>query len=606
MKKINFLFSFMMIFALLFAGCSEDDEVSSEALLPSMLKYAETGNAYQGKALETPRPLIQSTSIPIFSIESGSASEGGEYIDGVFEIADSTGVITLPEGNPLIAGFYSLNISVENNAGSKTFENAYSVKILPAKAEGLVYGTGTPVMVRGTGDATEAPTFKGTQPATFALEGDTEFTINSETGAISLPAESLLDAGSYSLSVTVTNEAGTVTFENAVAIQLETTPYNLVYEPNQINGIETEPSQSGIPGVEGTSNEENPIVFSLADNYSGNFSIDESNGRISLMNDHTLAAGTYALDVIAANKHGETLFEGAITFDIIELVELPASNLLYNPDAYTVFEGYGFTSAQPTVEGTTPITYSLADDFGALTIDSETGIITLADGHSLTAGTYSIDVVATNTVDAITFTGAATLEVKAAVIEQVFIDGWEGLSPAAGETRLGNMKQVSLEGTPVQADNNRWEFGWGNWTVQDVDGLSARGANMVPKRSNNDDWLIAEYVDLTNHAMAELYLAGYSRYGTNDNNSLTLVVSTDYMGDVTTATWTEVPFESIHNYTSAQARIVDLSAFDGEVITIALRQTTIPTITDTGEEDYTNCTRTTSIWRFAVNALSLQ
>jgi len=78
------------------------------------------------------------------------------------------------------------------------------------------------------------------------------------------------------------------------------------------------------------------------------------------------------------------------------------------------------------------------------------------------------------------------------------------------------------------------------------------------------------------------------------------------MGDVTTDTWTEVPFESIHNFTSSQERIVDLSAFDGEVITIALRQTTIPTITDTGEEDYTNCTRTTSIWRFAVNALSLQ
>ena len=69
---------------------------------------------------------------------------------------------------------------------------------------------------------------------------------------------------------------------------------------------------------------------------------------------------------------------------------------------------------------------------------------------------------------------------------------------------------------------------------------------------------------------AELNFAGYANYGSY-SSTLKLLISEDYNGDVTAANWVEVSFERLPITTKSQNRKVDMSQFDGKIVTIALR-----------------------------------
>jgi hypothetical protein len=362
------------------------------------------------------------------------------------------------------------------------------------------------------------------------------------------------------------NVADTTDFENVITIQVETKAYDLVYSPQQYMEVQQKQAkQSTEPTIKGTA----PITYSLKEDF-GAFVIDEKTGLISLPAGHALDINTYNLTVVATNAHGSVEFANAVSFGIVEIKAILPSDLQYANASYAVNEGFAFATEVPTVSGSTPMTFALADNYGAFDIDANTGVISLVEGNALTIGTYPLTVNATNLKGTATFDNVISISVKAAVEEQVFEDGWDGVSPAAGEKRLGNMVEYSSIEIPVQASNNKWNRGWGNWTVLDREGNSARGAVMIPQKTENDDWLIAPSVDLTSYVRSKLYFSGYSKYGIDDS-TLKLFVSEDYSGNPETATWVEVAYDQLPTTSPAQDREVDMSQFDGKSVTIALR-----------------------------------
>ncbi|MCZ4694772.1 DUF4958 domain-containing protein [Ancylomarina euxinus] len=578
----------------IFTFSCDEEEANKEELTPEGLRYALVSEVYEGKAMETSRPVVYSTSNPKFEITSGTAEEGGTYIEGEFQVIDTTGIITLKLDNQLVAGKYFLDIKVSNDAGETIFPKAFELVVLPSAIERLQYSPLNQVIVRGVeGQKTTIPEFKGTNPVTFALSKNSDFVIDTKTGEISLAIDSQIDAGEYRLSVVATNVTGEQTFEEVVRIDVQTLPYDLVYSTNAYLGVQqTQAKQSVEPAINGTG----PVTYSLKNNFNA-FTIDPLTGVVSLPEAHTLAIDTYNLTVVATNEHGSVDFVDALSFEIIAIQAIIATDLTYVNVSYSVNQAFAFTSDIPTVSGSTP-TYSLLESFGEFGIDPVTGVISLTEGNTLAIGNYPMTVVASNLAGDAIFTDVISVTVKAAVVELIFEDGWDELTPAVGETRLGNMIEYSAKEAPKQATNNKWTRGWGNWSVIDQDGVTVRGAVMIPEKTENDDWLIAKDVDLSKHVDSYLNLDGYSRYGSSNNNTLKLLVSENYSGDVSTAVWEEVSFETFFNYTKAQSRVIDLSKFDGKVVTIALRHESFLIESDAGS--LTNLTRTSYILNFQV------
>ncbi len=88
--------------------------------------------------------------------------------------------------------------------------------------------------------------------------------------------------------------------------------------------------------------------------------------------------------------------------------------LLYTPNSITLEAATAGSSTEPSIEGSTPITYSISvspQPSGLITIDETTGVISAA--NRLDPGTYVITVTATNDFGSKTFGDAFTINVTA-------------------------------------------------------------------------------------------------------------------------------------------------------------------------------------------------
>ncbi len=88
------------------------------------------------------------------------------------------------------------------------------------------------------------------------------------------------------------------------------------------------------------------------------------------------------------------------------------SSLKYEPNSIRTEEGVAVVSEAPSVDGTTPITYSIttSPDAGSkITIDKNSGVVSAS---AAVTGTYKVSVTATNEAGSKEFADALTIEVK--------------------------------------------------------------------------------------------------------------------------------------------------------------------------------------------------
>lgn len=149
--------------------------------------------------------------------------------------------------------------------------------------------------------------------------------------------------------------------------------------------------------------------------------IDEQTGVLSLGDGNGQVAGSYSIDITATNEAGSTSFNGAYTITIAEL--MPPQNLTYNPNSILIEEGEDFSSVEPTLEGTAPYTFSLANtlDIGSfISINGTTGVISV-DGETSEIGEYSLDIDVSNDDGSTSFLSVYTI-----IIEEHTVDVSDG------------------------------------------------------------------------------------------------------------------------------------------------------------------------------------
>jgi hypothetical protein len=91
---------------------------------------------------------------------------------------------------------------------------------------------------------------------------------------------------------------------------------------------------------------------------------------------------------------------------------------------------------------------------------------------------------------------------------------------------------------------------------------------------NNEDWLVSPAINLKGFTSPSFQIDQVVNYLNNQWDQTTILVSTDYTGNVSTATWTQLNINTLptgNNWTYVTSEKVDLSAYAGKTIHIALK-----------------------------------
>ena len=133
------------------------------------------------------------------------------------------------------------------------------------------------------------------------------------------------------------------------------------------------------------------------------------------------------------------------------------------------------------------------------------------------------------------------------------------------------------------------------WTVQTG---NVRGNGFFGDQFANVEWLVSPTVDLTNESGLKFQITQELDFA-GDVSLLKILVSTDYSGDVLTATWDEITLANPATGDMATSEDFDFSAYDGQTINVAFKYTSIADDPSTTTVDEGDAGR----WRIAFLAL---
>ena len=96
--------------------------------------------------------------------------------------------------------------------------------------------------------------------------------------------------------------------------------------------------------------------------------------------------------------------------------------------------------------------------------------------------------------------------------------------------------------------------------------------NDTKENIENEDWLVSPRIIMTEGAKIKMSFMSVVRYTGNIDNEIFVLVSEDYAGDVTTATWEQLPIK-FENADSWSLGLIehDMSAYAGKTITVAFK-----------------------------------
>lgn len=253
------------------------------------------------------------------------------------------------------------------------------------------------------------PTLSGAAPFTFNISS-----IPSSGGSITIDEAGIIQVnndlppGKYTLSVEVTNPAGSVNFADVYKVRAYEPlkpPSQLVYTPSTVSVLAGTSFTSSSPSVSGTG----PFVFSVIDNPAvGKISI-ENQGVVTTT--AALSSGSYVLNIQVTNSVGSQTFNGALTINVSNTVTAP-SGLSYSTNSLVLNSGASGTSVTPSISGTSPFTFSLSSSPNAgasITVDNF-GVITAKS--TLPAGTYTLSLTVANSAGTADFPGIYTITVN--------------------------------------------------------------------------------------------------------------------------------------------------------------------------------------------------
>lgn len=461
----------------------------------------------------------------------------------------------------------------------------------------VLYYTGMTDIGPSMSGIISSPTYKGGVPSGFAitsvsLEGSSysgnAFTIDPNTGAISIVSTKDMVIGKYLISVSCLSDGKTCEFKDAVEVTfLKAVPESITVNPSTLEvqysdvtglttgDLPTAQVETGTGHITVTNYQiANVKKDGTAITSKKMFSISKS-GQISINRGaNGFLPGVYVLDLKLStaavdNESEEGLFVNAISINVISK---PLS-LTYSPNPAKIEEESSaktkYSSSAPTMIGSAEdLKYSIASVTPAsnkIAIDSSTGIISVAEGHGFKNGeTYAISVKVTNkyATDGVIFEKALTLNVTS------YITPISGFS----YTDINDIQGVAFSITPnsgLIGDDPTFEFtsiseadktevtlnpstgvisatkghaltlGEHNFTVRAKNDKNEMSASVkVTVTTNPNNFTFFSYGN--NLGLTETQTSGVSQYrlgAATDLTALTLKVSSSDLPKNVTVTW---------------------------------------------------------------------
>jgi hypothetical protein len=179
---------------------------------PAQLVYTpSTVNVLAGTSFTSSSPSMQGTPPFTFALVNNPAP-------GKISINNQGIVATTTALGP---GSYALDIQVTNSVSSQPFNSALTINVsnTAVPPSDLAYSTNAMTINSGATGTSVTPTLSGTSPFTFSLSSspDAGPSIAIDNNGV-ITTKSTLSAGTYTLSVKVTNSAGSVDFPDVYTV----------------------------------------------------------------------------------------------------------------------------------------------------------------------------------------------------------------------------------------------------------------------------------------------------------------------------------------------------------------------------------------------------
>lgn len=352
---------------------------------------------------------------------------------GRFAIDTATGIVTVANGALLnYENAVSHNITVRATSTDTSFSiRTFTINLTDVNEGGIsavtdINGATNAVLENAANGSTVGYTAFASDPdgtlssITYTLDNNAggRFAIDSVTGIVTVADGTLLNrelATSHSIIVRATSADSSIA-TIAVDISLvDVDEFDIspAADVNATANIVAELSLQGtLTGITVSASDAdattNVITYSLDDNAGGRFQIDATTGVVTVgatALDYEFAS-TYSITVRATSADASTATL-TLTINLTDVNESGVSavsdtNVTVNavPENAATGSLVGITAFASDADGTDVISYSLTNNAGGrFTIDSVTGIVTVADGTLLnreTAASHSITVQATS------------------------------------------------------------------------------------------------------------------------------------------------------------------------------------------------------------------
>ncbi|WEK21484.1 MAG: DUF4958 family protein [Candidatus Pedobacter colombiensis] len=257
-----------------------------------------------------------------------------------------------------------------------------------------------------------SPSYIGSQPNSFeivsiTLDGATysgsSFEINKDDGTISIKETTGIPIGLYKLTVSCNSNGKRYEFKDAIAINMmKPVPDGITVVPNKltVNYADIIDPQSTVelPTAQVTTDKNHISIkkYEIAKSDFSKYFAISATGLISIVRgDATLLPGKYVLSLkltTGASGADEGIFQNAVEVDIISkplaLTYTPSSGKIEEESAQS--GKTSFNSKAPVVKGSlNNLSYSIKSINPAtnkITINPQTGVISVAENHGFTAG----------------------------------------------------------------------------------------------------------------------------------------------------------------------------------------------------------------------------
>ena len=493
MKKIfnNRFFAMLLALAVAFGSCTKDGLTDGDKF---MLFYPDVTDIGPSTNM-TLKPTYHGAKPHDFKVYNVKFN-GEVFQTECFTVEADNGRLNITGTDGLAVGVYSISISCKSGGQSYEFPDIIKVNMMRPVPEGIkVEPSEIVLMLTQVNNVNSEEVFPTAQITT---EGDhvsiknyrianvtrdgvkmTDwtgfFTIDEATGLIEIEKNGTFVAGKYVFDLRlVTSAAGASSeeglFANAFAVDIVSPPVSLAYEPEIKRVEEGAAFVSAAPAYVASGKD---LVFELKAVYpeTAPVTIDPVTGVLSLAAENGLQPGDQIqISIRVTNAYGTKDFDQVTGIEIVDFIQ-PISKLSYNDS--TVWHGTGYSLKPVEVDGD-DVKFSLVDlpeALSELTIDENTGVISIVKGNKVEKGDYTV------TVKVVNDKGEMTDDIALKVVDNPYFFtkvSWGnnlGLTPSADYASQHRVSVTDAVTIPVvKADSDITEQGWENISFEVVGG----------------------------------------------------------------------------------------------------------------------------------------